>query len=67
MEFTEKPVSVTQLKSVALESWRLYFSEMPYRMTSPRSLHDPASTLIRPAENNAAFSEIDVSGADHLL
>jgi hypothetical protein len=67
MELTEKPEAVTKLKSVALESWRLYFSEMPYRMTSPRSLHDPASTIIRPAENNAAFSEIDVSGADHLL
>lgn len=67
MELTEKPEAVTQLKSVAVDSWRLYFSEMPYRMTSPRSLHDPASTITKPAENNAAFSDINVSGADHLL
>lgn len=67
MELTEKPAVAVQLKSVAYESWRLYLSEMPYRMTSPRSLQDTVASIVRPAENNAAFLEIDVSGADHLL
>jgi hypothetical protein len=65
MKPTEKTAAVTQRASVAAETWGLYFSEMPYRMTSPRSLQDSAAAMIRPAENDTVFSAIDVSATDH--
>jgi len=67
MHPTEKTAIIAQRTSAAAKCWGLYFSEMQHRTASTGSLQDSAVDIIRPAENNAVFSAVDVPVTDNFL
>jgi hypothetical protein len=67
MHSTKKTATMARRISAAVKCWGLYFSEMQHRTASTLALQDSAVNIIRPAENNAVFSAVDVPVTDNFL
>ena len=59
MATAEETTSIEIRTGWANEHWRLFFSEMPLRITSLGSLLNPTAIILRTAENDVTFSAHD--------
>jgi hypothetical protein len=67
MESAEQSTALQKRVSLANKHWGLFFSNLPYRVMSLRSLRDSPAITATPAQNRAGISAADAPVTNNLL